>query len=150
MIARLWKNKDFWAGLMFIGFGVGAMLIARDYRMGSALRMGPGYFPTVLGGILVAFGLCITLVGFFRREKIQERLSIRALILIPLSLICFGLLMQWAGFVPALAVLIFLAAAAGREFRFREILLLALVVVPAAVALFIWGLDLPYPLFKGF
>ena len=57
------KNKDFWAGLMLIGIGAAAMFIARDYRFGSAVRMGPGFFPTILGGILVAFGICIVAVG---------------------------------------------------------------------------------------
>ena len=48
------NNKDFWAGMMLIGIGAAAMFIARDYRFGSALRMGPGFFPTILGGILIA------------------------------------------------------------------------------------------------
>jgi hypothetical protein len=150
MISRLLRNKDFWAGLMFIGFGVAAMFIARGYRFGSAMRMGPGFFPTFLGGILVAFGVCIMAVGLYRREKIKERLSIRALVLLPLSLILFGLLMQWAGFIPALVALIFIAAASGKEFHFLEILMLTGILVVAASALFIWGLELPYPLLKGF
>ncbi|MCE5263147.1 MAG: tripartite tricarboxylate transporter TctB family protein [Deltaproteobacteria bacterium] len=150
MISRLFGNKDFWAGVMFIGFGAAAMFIARDYRFGSAMRMGPGFFPTVLGGILIAFGVCIMAVGLRRGEKIKERLSIRALVLLPLSLILFGLLMQWAGFIPALVALIFTAAGAGKEFRFLEVLMLTGILVVAAVALFIWGLELRYPLLKGF
>ena len=150
MISRLLRNKDFWAGLMFIGFGVGAMLVARGYRFGSAMRMGPGFFPTLLGGILVAFGVCIMVVGLRRDERIKEHLSIRALVLLPLSLILFGLLVQWAGFVPALVALIFVAAASGKEFRFLEVLMLTGLLVVAAWALFIWGLELPYPLLKGF
>ncbi len=150
MLTRLLKNKDFWAGMMFIGFGVAAMCIARGYRFGSAMRMGPGFFPTILGGILVAFGVCIMAVGLRSGEKIQERLSIRALLLLPLALILFGLLMQWAGFIPALVALVFISAASGKGFRFMEILMLTGILVAAAVALFIWGLGLPYPLFKGF
>ncbi len=150
MISRLFRNKDFWAGVMFIGFGAAAMFIARDYRFGSAMRMGPGFFPTFLGGILIAFGVCIMAVGLSRGEKIKDRLSIRALVLLPLSLILFGLLMQWAGFIPALVALIFAAAGAGKEFRFLEVLMLTGILVVAAVALFIWGLELPYPLLKGF
>jgi len=150
MISRLLKNKDFWAGMMFIGFGVAAMFIARGYRFGSAMRMGPGFFPTFLGGILVAFGVCIMAVGLLRGERIQERLSIRALVLLPLSLVLFGLLMQWAGFIPAIMVLIFMSALAGKEFRFLEVLMLTGILVVAASALFIWGLELPYPLLKGF
>jgi ABC-type uncharacterized transport system permease subunit len=80
----------------------------------------------------------------------KERLSIRTLVLLPLSLILFGLLMQWAGFIPALVVLVFVSAASGREFRFLEVLMLTGILVAAATALFIWGLELPYPLFKRF
>ena len=150
MIGRLLKNKDFGAGVMFIAFGAAAMFIARDYRFGSAMRMGPGFFPTILGGILVVFGVCITAVGLLRGEKIQERLSIRALVLLPLSLILFGLLIQRAGFIPAIVLLIFIAALSGRQFRFLEVLVLTGILVVATVSLFIWGLGLPYPLFKGF
>jgi hypothetical protein len=150
MVSQLLKNRDFWAGMMFVGFGAAAMFIARDYRFGSAMRMGPGFFPTILGGILIAFGVCIMAVGLRRGERIQERVSIRALVLLPLSLILFGLLMQWAGFIPALVVLIFMSAASGREFHFLEVLMLTGILTAAAVALFIWGLELPFPLFKGF
>ena len=44
------ERKDFWSGLMLIVTGGGAIFIARNYQFGSSLRMGPGYFPTVLGG----------------------------------------------------------------------------------------------------
>jgi hypothetical protein len=150
MKLELGKNKDFWAGMMLIAVGVAAMLIARDYRFGSALRMGPGFFPTILSGILIAFGVCITAVGLRSGEKIQGSLSIRALVLLPFSLILFGVLMDLAGFIPALAALVFVSAASGREFKFVEVLLLTALLTLASWALFIWGLGLPYPLIKGF
>jgi len=146
----LLKNKDFWAGMMLVGIGAAAMFIARDYRFGSALRMGPGFFPAILSGILIAFGVCIMAVGLRSGEKIQDRLSLRALVLLPLSLLLFGILMERAGFIPAMVVLVFVSAAAGREFRFVEVLLLTVTLTVASAALFIWGLGLPYPLIKGF
>jgi hypothetical protein len=144
------NKKDFWAGMMLTGIGAAAMFIARDYRFGSALRMGPGFFPTILGGILIAFGVCIMAVGLKSGEKIQGSLSLRALIMLPLSLVLFGLLMEKAGFIPALVALVFVSAASGREFRFVEVLLLTALLTVASAALFIWGLGLPYPLIKGF
>ena len=144
------KSKDFWAGLMLIGIGAAAIFIARDYKFGSAIRMGPGFFPTILGGILILFGISIVAVGLRNGQQIQERLSLRALILLPLSLILFGVLMEWAGFIPALAALIFVSAASGREFRIGEVLLLTVFLTVTSAALFIWGLGLPYPLVKGF
>ncbi len=150
MKQELRKNKDFWAGLMLIGIGAAAMFIARDYRFGSASRMGPGFFPTLLSVILIAFGGGIMAVGLRSGEKIQGRLSLRALVLLPLSLVLFGVLMEVAGFIPALVALAFLAAASGREFKFAEVLLMTALLTAASAALFIWGLGLPYPLIKGF
>jgi hypothetical protein len=142
-------NKNVWAGGMLAVIGAAALFMARDYRFGSALRMGPGFFPTVLSWVLVAFGIGIMAFGFCRRQRAAGHVSARALILIPLSLILFGILMQVAGFVPSLAALIFVSAAAGREFELKEIVLLTVALTAAAVAVFIWGLELPYPLIKG-
>lgn len=144
------NNKDFWAGAMFVAGGAAAMIAARSYPFGTTLRMGPGYFPSILGGILVAFGIYVMLRGLRRGEKIKGNWSVRALIVLPLSMVLFGILMRYAGFIPALAVLIFGSAASGREFRFGEVLLVAAALTVLSVAVFIWGLGLPYPLFKGF
>jgi hypothetical protein len=57
--------------------------------------------------------------------------------------------MEYAGFIPALVVLIFGSAAASREFKFVEVLLLSIVLTAMCVGLFIWGIGLPYPLFAG-
>jgi hypothetical protein len=67
-----------------------------------------------------------------------------------LSLVSFGVLMRHAGFIPALVVLAFGSAAAGKEFKLVEVLLLTLALTGLSVGIFIWGLGLPYPLVKGF
>ncbi len=144
------QNKDFWAGVMFMGTGAMAMFIARDYAFGSTLRMGPGYFPSMLGGVLILFGIAIMVKGLRRSEKIKGNWSVRALIVLPLSLAAFGVLMEKAGFLPALVALVFGSAAAGREFKWVEVLLCSIVLTVISVALFIWGLGLPYALMKGF
>jgi cytochrome c biogenesis protein CcdA len=144
------NNKDFWAGLVFAGTGAGAMFIARTYPFGTTLRMGPGYFPIVLSVILIAFGLFVMARGLRKFEQIKGNWSIRALIVLPLSMVIFGVLMELAGFIPALAALIFVSAASGREFKFKEVLMLTVLLGVMSVAMFIWGLGLPYPLIKGF
>jgi putative tricarboxylic transport membrane protein len=143
-------NQDFWAGVMLIATGLAAVVIARDYAFGTALRMGPGYFPSVLGGLLVLAGLYLVVKGLRSGEKIAGTWSVRALIVLPLSLVLFGLLMEYAGFVPALAVLIFGSAAAGTEFKFGEVALLTIFLTVMCVLVFVWGIGLPYPLFAGF
>jgi hypothetical protein len=147
---ELRNNKDFWAGIMLIATGAVSIFIARGYPFGSTVRMGPGYFPSMLGGILVLFGLYIMAVGLRTGEKITVHCSLRALIILPLSLVAFGILMTHAGFIPALAVLVFGSASAGREFKLVEVLLLMAILAALSVAVFIWGLGLPYPLIKGF
>ena len=144
------NDKDVWAGIMLIGTGAVSIFIARDYPFGSTTRMGPGYFPSLLGGILVLFGIYILAMGLRRNDKIQGRCSLRALIVLPISLVLFGVLMKHAGFIPALAALIFGSAASGREFKFVEVLLLSVVLTGLSVAVFIWGLGLPYPLIRDF
>ena len=144
------RSKDFWSGAMFIALGAGAIVLARDYPLGTALRMGPGYFPTVLGGLLILFGLYLLVTGLRSAEKIEGGWSVRALVLLPLSLVLFGVLFERVGFVPALAVLIFGSAAAGTAFKPVEVLALTVVLTAFCVALFVWGIRLPYPLFVGF
>jgi putative tricarboxylic transport membrane protein len=144
------SRQDFWAGLLLLGTGAAALVIAREYPFGTVLRMGPGFFPRVLGGILVLFGLHVMVRGLRRGETIQGGWSPRALILLPLSMVLFGVLVEHAGFVPALAALVFGSAAAGREFRLVEVLLLTVALTALSVAVFVWALGLPYPLIKGF
>jgi len=144
------SRQDFWAGLLLLGTGAAALVLARGYPFGTVLRMGPGFFPRVLGGILVLFGLHIAIRGLRGDgEAIAGGWSPRALVLLPLSMVLFGLLVERAGFVPALAALTFGSAAAGREFRLVEVLLLTVALTALSVAVFVWALGLPYPLFKG-
>jgi hypothetical protein len=150
MNAELRNNKDLWAGAMLIATGGASVLIARDYPFGSTFRMGPGYFPSVLGGILVLFGLSLIVKALRSSEKIADGWSLRALIVVPLSLVLFGWLMDHAGFVPALVVLIFGAAAGGGEFKFVEVALLTVTLTVLSVLIFSVGLQLPYPLLVGF
>jgi putative tricarboxylic transport membrane protein len=149
MNVELRNNKRFLSGLMFIGIGGIALYIARDYPMGSALRMGPGYFPNVLSGVLILFGIGMLVKGLLRPERVEGNWSVRALCILPLATVIFGLLMGHAGFVPALLVLVPTAAYAGTEFKLFEVLALAAGLTIASWALFIWGLGLPYPLFVG-
>ena len=144
------RNKDFWSGLMFLAIGALAILIARNYTFGRLLRMGSGYFPTLLGWILVLFGIYIMAKGLRRNEKIEGNWSIRAVIVLPFIIVLFGVLLGRAGFIPALAALAFGSAAAGKEFRWGEALLLTAFLTALSVAVFILGLGLPYPLIKGF
>ncbi len=145
-----WRNnRDFFAGLVYIGTGAAGWWMALDYPFGSALRMGPGYFPIVLSWIMIAFGIAIMFMGIKNNEKFKGHWSIRALIVLPISTAVFGYMMEEAGFIPAMLVLIPLSAASGMEFKWREIVPLTIGLTILCTAMFIYGLGLPYPLIKG-
>lgn len=144
------ERKDFWSGLMLIAIGGVAVFMASNYQFGSSLRMGPGYFPTVLGTFLILFGVYFLAQGLrSSSEKIEGSWSPRALIILPLSLVLFGLLIDRAGFIPAMLVLIVAAAAARPKINVTETLLFAVGLTALCVVVFIWLLGLPYELIAG-
>jgi hypothetical protein len=144
------ERKDFWSGLMLIALGGGAVFIARNYQFGSSLRMGPGYFPVILGGALVMFGVYFLIQGLRAgAEKLEGSWSLRALIILPLSLVLFGLLIDRAGFIPAMLALIIGSATASTQFRLVEVLIFAVFMTAMCVVVFVWALGLPYELITG-
>ena len=151
MQLRIRNPQDFWSGMFFLGLGILAIYLARNYPMGSALEMGPGYFPTWLGGIMAAFGLVISgmalrLLGE-RGAEIREW-GYRPWLVLPATLVLYAVLMDAeVGFVPSLMVLITGCALAHKDVHWRETILLSIFVTAGAVAIFIYGLGLPYRLF---
>ena len=142
--------KDFWAGLMFIGVGVFfAVWAMTHYQMGSAVRMGPAYFPTLLGGLLAVLGL-ITLAGSLVTEgpKVPQ-FHFRPLLLISAACVAYGYLMKPLGLVGATAALVFISAYGGHEFKWREVAILYVVLIVFSVLVFVKGLTLPFPLWPA-
>jgi uncharacterized membrane protein len=144
------NNRDFIAGLLFVVLGGLAIALARDYPFGTTMRMGPGYFPTVLGAILLLFGVYVLARGLRSGDKVKGEWGWKPLALITVSIVLFGFLLDRAGLIPATIATLFVAAAAGREFRGKEVILLAVVMTAFSVAIFSWGLKLPYPLLGGY
>jgi len=118
--------KDFWTGTIFLTLGTAAVVICQDYPMGSAGRMGPGYFPTVLGSLLTLIGLIGVARSFMHEGEPIGKFYIREIILILSAVILFGVLMRGAGLVPAVIVLILLSAYASPKFTWGPNLLLAI------------------------
>lgn len=147
MKVTLFDNKDFLAGLLMVGIGSVGFYMALDYPFGSALRMGPGYFPRVLAGIIIAFGVFVGLRGLRTGEKVEGVWGWKALAFVTAAFAAFGWLMDRVGFIPSLVVLFFVSALAGHEFKWKEVMILAAVMIVFAWAVFIYGLGLPYRLF---
>lgn len=150
MKLRLHQNADVLAGLLFLTIGGIAMYVGKDFPLGTAVRMGPGYFPRVLSLILIAFGVFVLLRGLRKGgPDVPGRWGWRPLFFVTLSIIAFGYLMPIAGMVPALVVMFFIAAFGGHEFKFLEVLILSVLLSALAAAVFVYGLGLPYSLFGG-
>jgi hypothetical protein len=144
---KIRNQEDFWAGLLFIGIGIVAVVVASDYPMGSAMRMGPGYFPTYLGAIMIVLGALVSLFSFSMEEATVTPFAWKAAILLSVSFLVFGWGIDHIGFIPSLFALLVLCAAAGKRFRLLEVLLLSVVLIAGAVGIFIYGIELPFPLF---
>jgi hypothetical protein len=199
---KIKSPKDFWAGLMFIGFGLFFMFWAMmQYQMGTAVRMGPAYFPTVLGGLLaflgamvlvesvamdpgrrhvtlwlpfnkydfgvavavfVALGLLTWLVKLPRDYAIVGgtvilsvlavlfRPQAKPLVLISAACVVYGYVMKPLGLILATALLVFVSAFAGHQFKWKEVVILYVLLIVFSILVFVKGLTLPFPVCPDF
>ena len=147
---KIKSPKDFWSGLMFIGFGVFFMVWAMIYyQMGTAVRMGPAYFPTMLGGLLAVLG-AIVLVGSLAVEGPPvAQFHFRPLILISVGCVLYGYLMKPLGLVGATAALVYVSAFGGHEFKWKEVTILYVILMIFSWAVFVKGLTLPFPVWPA-
>ena len=147
MTLRIRSPKDFGAGALYAAVGAAAVWLAQDYGLGSPSRMGAGYFPTLLGGLLVLVGVASLVRSFFTDGEPIGAIAWKGLALVTCATVLFGLLLRPAGLVPALVALILVSAAGSHRFRLEPRALALLVVLVAFCALvFGKGLGLPLPL----
>ena len=141
---------DLLAGLIFVAFGLAFAATSLSYELGTPLRMGPGYFPLVLGGILVFLGVLIVGKGFVAGSGDEGRLGgipWRALVLIVLALLFFGLTVRGLGVVPATAVTVLLTALASYRTGILAAVAIAAGLTVLCVLIFVFALQLQLPLF---
>ena len=139
---KIRNPKDFWAGLMFVAFGGTGTWMATSFPFGIAARMGPAYFPTLIGGLLTIFGLTIALRGVASDGLRMDRFHIKPLVMVLASVALFGFALQHTGLVSAIFAIIVFASLGGHEFKIREVLFLAAILAVGAVAVFVYGLKL--------
>ncbi|HYN12643.1 MAG TPA: tripartite tricarboxylate transporter TctB family protein [Burkholderiales bacterium] len=148
---RIKSPKDLWAGLMFIGIGVFFVVWAlMHYQMGNAVRMGPAYFPVMLGGLLAFLGVLTLLESFAMEGPPVPKFAFRPLILISGACVVYGYLMKPAGLILATAALVFISAYGGHEFKWKEVAILYVVLIAFSLLVFVKGLTLPFPICPGF
>ena len=139
--------RDFWAGLIYLVLGIGVLWIGRGYSVGTSARMGPGYFPAVLGGLLMLFGVISVARSFMRPGEAVSAIAWKPVALVLGGTVLFGLLLERAGLIVALPVLIVVSALASRHTRLDATSVAALVgIVAFCVLVFVKGLGVPMPL----
>ena len=148
---KIKSPKDFWAGLMFIGVGLFFLVWAiTNYQMGTAVRMGPAYFPALLGGLMAVLGGIVLLGSFAISGPPVPKFQFRPLILISLACVVYGYLMKPLGLVFATLALVFISAYGGHEFKWKEVTILYLLLIVFSVLVFVKGLTLPFPVCPDF
>jgi hypothetical protein len=139
--------RDFWAGAIYLALATAVLWIGRNYSTGSSARMGPGYFPMALGGLLALFGIASVVRSFIRPGEPVEAFVWRPLVLVLGSVVLFGLLLERAGVLIALPLMIVVAAMASRYSRVDVKSVAALAgIVAFCVLVFVKGLGVPMPL----
>jgi hypothetical protein len=144
-MSRIRSPKNFWAGVLYLGFGVSAIVIGINYELGSGLRMGPAYFPTVLGALLSLIGAISLMRGFAQPGEAVGRLALKPLALISVGIVAFGFLVRDAGLIVAIPLLVIVSAVASIRFRWWVAVLLSAVMTVFCVFVFSKGLGVPLP-----
>jgi hypothetical protein len=141
---------DVLAGLMFMAFAAWGFWASLYLDPGTSVSMGPGYFPRLISGLLLALGVLITGAGLLpAAAAVVEGWSIRPLLFVSLAALAFALLLQRAGIVIAISVTVIIGSFAGERLRPFDLLLLIGLLVIASIALFVWAIGIPLPVWPS-
>ena len=150
---RIKSQRDFWSGVMFIIIGAGFAIGATNYSMGAAARPGPGYFPLILSSIMVLLGAIV----LFKSLTVEVEggdpigaIAWRPLVVIVAAITVFGLLLPRLGMIITIPILIFMTSLAGDEFKWKGVVVAAVVLTLMAWVIFIVGLKLTIPMWPSF
>jgi len=149
-MAAIRHPKDFWSGILFIAIGVATIVAGSKYTLGAAARMGPGYFPRILGILLIALGAILALRALRLQGAGIPAWKWRPTIVVLGSVVLFGAIVQLVGVAISTVVLIVAASAASHEFRPLESLIAGVLLAALAVGVFVVGLKLQLPIWPTF
>jgi uncharacterized membrane protein YidH (DUF202 family) len=148
-VFRVRSPQDLGAGVVFILIGSAGILFGQDLAVGSAARMGPGYFPMLLSWLIIAIGLVLTVKSLATQGPPIPPIHLRPLTAIVAAILAFGLLIDRIGLALTAAVLVIGAAYARRDVDRGETLLLAVGLALFTVAVFVYALKQPLPPWWG-
>lgn len=163
---KIKSQQDWWAGWMFIAIGLFFIVVALGtpefldkmlgtrlipgYQMGSSVRMGPAYFPVMLGGMLAVLGLIVLFDSLVEEGPKVSRFHFRPLLFVAASSLAFAYLLKPLGLVLASVALVFISAYGGHEFKWKEVAIMSVVLVIFSVLVFVKALALPFPICPDF
>ncbi len=145
---RIYNRRDFNAGLLFIAIGAYFAIYAQEYSIGTANRMGPGYFPALLTVIMLVLGLIVFVMAFLKvkEQESPEATDWRSVLLVLGAVLAFALLLPVAGFLISVLMLVGLSGAASKESKPKEMAILAGALAFLAIGVFGYGLELRFPI----
>jgi hypothetical protein len=149
---KIRNQRDFGAGVMYMVIGLFFTVVATQYPMGTAAKMGPGYFPFFLGILMTLLGLLVLVKSLRATAAIESipKFNWRVIALITGSVVLYGILLPTMGFVVAVFVLVFMSASASHEFHWKGTLVNATFLVAFTYSVFVLGLKLQFPLLPFF
>ncbi|MBI5066858.1 MAG: tripartite tricarboxylate transporter TctB family protein [Deltaproteobacteria bacterium] len=144
--------KDFWSGVMCMGFALAAIVLGRGYPLGSPASMGPGMFPMILGGCLGLLGLVCSLRAMRPRKPVAHiaRIQPRPVLLVLASVVAYGVTLPKAGLVVASMLLVIISRLAAPGFRWLEVTVFGAILTLGCVLVFVVGLKMPVPIWPLF
>jgi hypothetical protein len=155
------SQKDFFSGLVFVVVGIAYAIGATNYKIGDGARMGPGYFPLLLGILLAVLGAVVIFKAMVVETVDGDKVGSFAwkpLFFIIAANLSFGVLLGGLpsikfpsfGLIVAIYALVPIAAYAGDEFKFKEVFVLATILAALSYIAFIWMLKLQFPVWPSF
>ena len=149
---KIRNQRDFGAGIMYMVIGLFFTVIATQYPMGTAAKMGPGYFPFYLGILMTLLGLLVLIKSMGAKAAIESipKFNWKIMAQITGSVVLYGLLLPRMGFLVAVVVLVLVSASASKEFTWKGSLLNAGFLVIFTYSVFVVGLKLQFPLLPAF
>ena len=139
---KITNKRDFLAGLMFAGVGAVALAIASTYRIGTPVRMGPGFFPIILTGLLILLGTSIMASALKSGEVALPRLVWRPLLVVTGVVAVFAFLVNTAGLALTTMIVLIASRLARPGYPWAETLVLAIAATIVTAAVFYYGLGL--------
>lgn len=158
---KIKSQPDFYSGLMFVGTGIAFAWGATNYNVGDAMRMGPGYFPLMLGILMAVVGLLITFKALGHSSSGDEKIgkwAWRPLFYVIAANVVFGMLLAGLhgiglpafGLIVGIYALTFIASMAQADWKFSTTLVLATVLAIGSYLVFVLALKLQFPVWPEF